>query len=405
MRGSPLTAGTISAQTTADGSTWLDRRALALIKRNVESAPIRFALWDGFELEAGSEQPVATILFKNRRALLSWVWNPDLHFGETYVSGAVQISGDLIGLLEAIYRALPVTGRRRPRFVPANDPHAARSNVHHHYDLGNEFYRLWLDRELIYTCAYFPTPDATLDEAQVAKMHLVCRKLHLARGERVIEAGCGWGALALFMARHYGVTVTAFNLSTEQIAYARDQARRLDLSSRVLFVDDDYRNASGRFDAFVSIGMLEHVGLQEYPALGRVIDRTLTSTGRGLLHFIGRDRPAPLNPWISRRIFPGAYPPALREVFERVLEPADLSVLDVENLRLHYAATLEHWLERFEHSSTTVACMFDFAFVRAWRLYLAGSHVAFRTGTMQLFQLLFARTGNNTIPWLRASGL
>ena len=404
MRGHPLT-GTISAHATAAGSTWLDRRILGRIRRSVDSAPVRFVLWDGFEIEPVSQRAIATIHFKNRLALLSWAWNPDLNFGETYMSGAVEISGDFGALLDAIYRALPPKPRRWPAFGRANDARAARDNVHHHYDLGNEFYRLWLDREMVYTCAYFPTPQSTLDEAQVAKMDLVCRKLHLAPGERVIEAGCGWGALALFMARHYGVTVTAFNVSTEQIAYARARAGRLGLSSRVAFVEDDYRNAVGACDAFVSLGMLEHVGLQDYPTLGRVINRTLTPTGRGLLHFIGRDRPAPLNPWITRRIFPGAYPPVLREVFERVLEPADLSVLDVENLRLHYAATLEHWLQRFEDASTHVAGQFDAAFVRAWRLYLAGARVAFTTGSMQLFQVLFARSGNNAIPWVRVSGL
>ena len=225
---------------------------------------------------------------------------------------------------------------------------AARENVHQHYDLGNEFYRLWLDREMVYTCAYFPEPDCALEEAQIAKMDLVCRKLGLRPGERVIEAGCGWGSLALFMAREYGVTVRAFNISAEQIAYARDRAKAERLLDRVEFVEGDYREVRGECDAFVSVGMLEHVGLADYPTLGGVIDRSLTEPGRGLLHFIGRNRPGPLNPWIRKRIFPGAYPPILAEVFGNVLEPWDLSVLDVENLRLHYAATLAHWRRRFD---------------------------------------------------------
>ena len=231
---------------------------------------------------------------------------------------------------------------------------ASRQNVHHHYDLGNDFYKLWLDEQMLYTCAYFPTPDATLEAAQIAKMDLVCRKIRLRPGERVIEAGCGWGALALHMARHYGVRVQAFNLSTNQIAYARERAAREGLADRVEFVEDDYRNVSGTFDAFVSVGMLEHVGLENYGDLGRVIDRTMGADGRGLLHFIGRNRPEPLNAWIVRRIFPGAYPPTLREVCAGVLEPQMLSVLDVENLRLHYAKTIEHWRHRFEASADSV---------------------------------------------------
>jgi cyclopropane-fatty-acyl-phospholipid synthase len=386
-------------------STWLDRWALGRIRARVTSAPIRFALWDGFELLPDGLTPVGTIVFKNRRALLSWVWDPDLNFGETYMFGAVEIRGDLVATLEAAYRAL---GDASPRpwwlWPSSNDVDAARENVHHHYDLGNDFYQLWLDREMVYTCAYFPTKDVTLEEAQLAKMDLICRKLRLTRGERVVEAGCGWGSLALYMARHYDVSVRAFNVSTEQIAYARDRAKAEGLNNRVEFIQDDYRSVRGTADVFVSVGMLEHVGKADYPTLGQVIDRTLGPTGRGFLHFIGRNTPAPLNPWIRRRIFPGGYPPTLREVFELVLEPQGLSVLDVENLRLHYAKTLEHWLERFNRQSDRVLAKFDATFVRAWRLYLAGSLAAFSAGSMQLFQVAFARGTSNAIPWTRLTG-
>ena len=386
-------------------STSLDRWALARIQGTVRSAPIGFALWDGFELPAPVHPPVATIVFNNRQALLGWVWDPELNFGEAFMSGGVEIRGDLVALLEAIYRAWGTT-KRRPWWLwqESNDVHAAKENVHHHYDLGNNFYRLWLDRDMVYTCAYFRTPDASLEAAQIAKMDLVCRKLRLQPGERVVEAGCGWGSLALFMARHYGVTVRAFNVSAEQIAYARRQASEQGLADRVDFVEDDYRQVRGTYDAFVSVGMLEHVGAPDYPTFGGVIDRALADSGRGLLHFIGRNQSAPLNAWIRKRIFPGAYAPTLREVFEQVLEPHDLSVLDVENLRLHYAKTLEHWRSRFNGASREVAAMFDTTFVRAWELYLAGSEVAFTTGSMQLFQVVFARGRSNVVPWTRVSG-
>ena len=241
----------------------------------------------------------------------------------------------------------------------------------------------------------------SLVEAQQAKMHHVCRKLRLQPGERVIEAGGGWGGFALFMARHYGVQVRSFNISTEQIAWSREWAKQQGLEGRVDFVEDDYRNITGRYDAFVSVGMLEHVGPGNYREMGALIERVLTDEGRGLLHSIGRDRPQPLNPWIARRIFPGAYPPTLQEMSE-IFEPNGLSVLDVENLRLHYARTLQHWLENFEAHVDDVEAMFDEAFVRAWRLYLAGSNRAFVHGTLQLFQVLFSRTGMNAIPRTRA---
>jgi cyclopropane-fatty-acyl-phospholipid synthase len=385
-------------------STKFERWALARIQRTVASAPIRFELWDGFALDSAAGPRVGTIRFKNRRALFGWVWDPDLNFGEAYMSGAVETRGDLVSILEAIYRAL-ATAKPRPWWLwqPSNDGRAAKHNVHHHYDLGNDFYRLWLDREMLYTCAYFPTPHATLEDAQVAKMDLVCRKLRLNPGDRVVEAGCGWGSLALFMARQYGVSVRAFNISSEQIAYARSRANVEGLTDRVEFVEDDYRNVRGTCDVFVSVGMLEHVGAPDYPTFGRVVDRSLGEDGRGLLHFIGRNQPAPLNPWIRKRIFPGAYPPTLREVFEHALEPHAFSVLDVENLRLHYAKTLAHWRQRFSQSAPQVSAMFDETFVRAWELYLAGSEAAFSTGSLQLFQVLFARGASNAIPWTRVT--
>ena len=406
MHDHPLPVPAISKDAASWASTFFDRWALRRIQQTVPTAPIQFALWDGFALPAPGHPIVATLRFRNRPALFSWLWDPHLNFGETYMSGAVEFSGDLVQLLEAVYRALaPVRPRQWWLWQPSNDVHAARENVHHHYDLGNDFYRLWLDDEMLYTCAYFPTPAHSLEAAQLAKMDLVCRKLHLKPGDRVIEAGCGWGSLALFMAANYGASVRAFNVSVEQIAYARERAARARLTHLVEFVEDDYRNATGIYDAFVSVGMLEHVGLRDYPTFGAVINRSLDANGRGLLHFIGRDRPAPLNPWIRKRIFPGGYPPTLGEVFEQVLMPQDFSVLDVENLRLHYEQTLDHWLRRFDDSAKIVARMFDETFVRAWRLYLAGSQVAFRTGSMQLFQVLFARGGSNQIPWLRVGGL
>ena len=386
-------------------STWLDRWAVARIQHSVRTAPIRFVLWDGYETPSAVGPAVATILFRNRPALWSWVWDSELNFGEGYTAGAVEIRGDLLALLEASYRALG-TPTHRPWWLwqKSNDAQAARENVHHHYDLGNDFYRLWLDREMVYTCAYFPTPDATLEDAQIAKMDLVCRKLHLQPGERVIEAGCGWGSLALFMARNYGVRVRAFNISSEQIAYARRRALAEGLADRVEFVEDDYRNVRGTCDVFVSVGMLEHVGVPDFATLSDVINRSLIDSGRGFLHFIGRNQAAPLNSWIRKRIFPGAYAPTLGEVFEHVLEPHRFSTLDVENLRLHYALTLDHWRRRFDDHETDVAAMFDETFVRTWRLYLAGSQAAFSTGWLQLFQVVFARGESNAVPWTRVSG-
>jgi cyclopropane-fatty-acyl-phospholipid synthase len=362
-------------------------------------------LWDGQRVLAPSSQPVGTIRINDRGALWRLLYHPEIGFGEAYTDGRLEVDGDLVHLLEATYRTQPhplaerlLRRTRRPR---PNTLDGSRDNIHRHYDLGNDFYRLWLDERLVYTCAYFPTDTASLEEAQLAKMELVCRKLALRPGERVVEAGCGWGALALHMARQHGVSVRAFNISHEQIAYAREQARREGLNDRVEFIEDDYRNVTGHYDAFMSVGMLEHVGTEHYRELGGVIDRCLPAHGRGLIHTIGRNRPVRMNAWIEKYIFPGSYAPTLGEMMA-ILEPFDFSVLDVENLRLHYAKTLEHWLERFERAAPGIAGRFDGRFVRLWRLYLAGSIAAFRAGSLQLFQLTFARPRHNTMPLTRA---
>jgi cyclopropane-fatty-acyl-phospholipid synthase len=383
---------------------WLARKLLA----SQGDPPVRIVLWDGEEVRASDNAPVAQLVIRDRGALLGLIMDPELGFGDAYSAGRIEVEGDLLRMLEALSRLPDTTGVFR-RMASAlvcgrSNPSTlagSRRNVHHHYDLGNQFYELWLDREMVYTCAYFPTPAATLEEAQLAKMEHVCRKLNLQKGERVVEAGAGWGSLALYMARHHGVSVTAYNISREQVQYARERARQAGLSDRVEFIDDDYRSISGKFDAFVSVGMLEHVGKDRYHELGATIDRCLGRTGRGLIHTIGRARRIPLNAWLERRIFPGSYPPTLREIMD-VLEPWNLAVLDVENLRLHYELTLKHWLERFEKAADGVGRMFDERLVRAWRLYLIGSIAAFHTSSLHLFQVLFSRGDNNCIPWTRA---
>ena len=385
----------------------VDRWLVSLVRKGLGPLPARMLLWDGSVWTLGNEDEpvVADLVMRDRRALFGLVRHPSLCFGESYVTGALEVRGDLLAFLEAVYRRwehTPYARRAEKRWRHRkNDVRAARENVHHHYDLGNEFYRLWLDPELLYTCAYYPTPGSTLDEAQTAKMEHVCRKLRLRPGESVVEAGCGWGALALHMARHYGVRVRAYNISHEQIVYARARAMREGLAGRVEYVEEDYRNIDGHYDAFVSVGMLEHVGLRNYRTLGAVVQRCLASHGRGLIHSIGRNYPARLQPWIEKRIFPGAYPPALGEM-THIFEPWNLSILDVENLRLHYAQTLRHWLALYEGAADRVREMFDDKFVRMWRLYLAGSVAAFTTGTLQLFQVVFAPGENNDVAWTRA---
>ncbi|WP_172597634.1 SAM-dependent methyltransferase [Sulfuriflexus mobilis] len=386
----------------------LDRWLLKILYRLIGEAPIRISLWNAVQVMPKHTMPVAHVRIRSRAALFRLMINPELYFGDAYSNGDIQLTGDLVTFLEYIYRGMARSKRNwlqkliihwqaRPRH---NSLKGSKENIHQHYDIGNKFYSLWLDNKMLYTCAYYPSPEEPLEQAQEEKMHHIARKLLLKPGETVVEAGCGWGSLALHLAKHYGVKVHAYNISHQQILHARQRAKEEGLDNLVTFIEDDYRNIQGKFDAFVSVGMLEHVGVNNYEELGAVIKRCLKEDGRGLIHSIGRNQPERMNAWIQRRIFPGAYPPTLREAMD-IFEPVNFSVLDVENLRLHYALTLRHWLERFEENTDQVAEMFDEEFVRAWRLYLAGSVAAFSTGTMQLYQIVFAPGTSNQVPWTR----
>ncbi len=405
-----MSAAPQSADPQRAGRDSIEARLLRRVLNSLGDPPIEFLFkWTGERVATHANDTVAQVRIADRGALLGLLADPQRRFGDSYSAGRIEVAGDLVKLFDALYRSTAQQGGEssaalrlagwlhRPK---RNTLAGSRDNIHRHYDLGNDFYSLWLGETMAYTCAYFPHAGATLDEAQVAKMDHVCRKLRLSPGVTVVEAGCGWGTLAIHMARRFGAKVRAYNISKEQIAFARQRLRESGLERDVEFIEDDYRNITGRYEVFVSVGMLEHVGVENYAELGRIARRSLTQAGRGLIHSIGRNRPAPLHPWIERRIFPGAYPPALGEMMQ-IFEPADLSVLDVENLRLHYALTLRHWLQRFEHNADAVRAMFDESLLRMWRVYLAGSIAAFDTGTMQLFQVLFTTERNNDIPLTR----
>ena len=386
---------------------WLTRNLLSAIG----NPPVAFRLWDGEDIIPAGLQAESVLKINHRKALVKLCMDPEYNFGELYSSRDVDVEDNLVRFLRIVYSSTYF----KPKTISAkileyfqhhrshsNSISRTRQNIYHHYDIGNDFYQQWLDRSAMqYTCAYFPDPAMTLEQAQVAKMHHICRKLKLEPGMSVVEAGCGWGGLALFMAKEYKVRVKAYNISHNQILFAREKAQAQDLCNEVEFIEDDYRNIQGLYDRFVSVGMLEHIGINNYRELGRVIDRSLQEHGIGLIHTIGRNQPGLLNAWIEARIFPGACPPSLSQMME-VFEPFCFSVLDVENLRLHYARTLTHWLDRFDAGIEKFRKDYDDAFIRSWRLYLAGSTAAFEAGTMQLFQVVFTRPRNNQLAWSRS---
>jgi cyclopropane-fatty-acyl-phospholipid synthase len=386
-----------------------DHSLIRWIMKQVGNPRISIRLWNGDEFWVTEERPVACMEIRQRRAVFELLRAPSVGFGECYSKGLIEVHGDFLAFVNEITAAL-TRKRERHYYGPkiqsmlwamrANTLARSRHNVQHHYDLGNQFYKLWLDERMVYTCAYYDAPAASLAEAQVAKLEHVCRKLNLRPGQKVIEAGCGWGALALHMAEHHDVNVIAYNNSREQVAYAREQAAAMGLDNRVMFIQDDYRSIDERCDAFVSVGMLEHVGLANFSALGAIIKRCLKPEGFGLVHSICRSHPERADPWIVKHIFPGGHIPSLGEMMA-VFEPHQFSILDIENLRLHYARTCAAWLQNFEAVADTVEEMYSEEFVRMWRLYLAGSSAGFQSGTLQLHQVLFAPHANNRVPWTR----
>ena len=276
-----------SAPAASTHTTKLDRFVIQSLFEYCGKPRIQIDLWDGTSFCEPESEPLAVVRLNNRTTLWKLISNVDIGFGDQFTEGNLEIEGDLVAVLCEIYTAKQrsiddrslvgkLFSKLTSKKARSNTLSSSKSNIHHHYDLGNEFYSLWLDSEAMqYTCAYFPYEAMSIEEAQIAKMDHVCKKLMLEPGQTVVEAGCGWGGLAVYMAKNYGVNVRSYNISHEQIVYAQNRAQELGLSDQVEYVEDDYRNIDGSFDAFVSVGMLEHVGLGNFAELGAVIDRCL----------------------------------------------------------------------------------------------------------------------------------
>ncbi|KMQ96002.1 cyclopropane-fatty-acyl-phospholipid synthase [Lasius niger] len=288
-------------------------------------------------------------------------------------------------------RILRGLGRFIHQFKPLfllNNLQKSKTNVAHHYDLNSDLYRLFLDKDMQYSCAYFKTGTETLEAAQIAKKKHIAQKLALTNPKlHVLDIGCGWGGLAITLARDYGVRVTGITLSKEQLLIAKARVKKAGLSDRIDLKLCDYRSLHQKFDRIVSVGMLEHVGKSQYQEFFLGIKKLLMPDGIALIHSIGRkDGPASTNPWIARYIFPGGYSPALSEIFQAV-EESKLWVTDCEILRLHYAQTIWHWRQRFERQQAKIKEMFDERFVRMFRFYLTSAELAFRVQDHMNFQL------------------
>jgi len=330
-------------------------------------------------------------------------------FREEYVDGAIDLAGDLQQLLRVGMDPRVQYMKLSPRTKVAvllqhlrslNTLKRSPGNIAHHYDLGNEFYKLYLDESLTYSCAYFKNEQDTLEQAQQQKYEHICRKLQLKEGESLVDIGCGWGGMLLHAARHYGIEGLGCTLSDNQAEYAAKKVAEAGLGKKIRIVREDYRKVQGQFDKFVSIGMFEHVGRSYIPAFMEKTKSILKQGGLALLHTIGKEFDNGADAWTTKYIFPGAYIPVLDHVL-RVAGQKGLIPVDIENLRVHYALTLEAWARRFEENVSAIERMFDSQLVRMWRMYLNGSAAAFRWGEIRVYQMLFTNGTNNELPLTR----
>ena len=361
----------------------------------------------------GTGEPVH-IKIHSSKAELRIALDPSLGFPEAYMDGELDfLHGDPLSFLAIAYQNMGLKGahslpmyimdglrRLGRRFQQINLPGRSRRNVAHHYDLSGELYRMFLDEDMQYSCAYFPRPGMTLEEAQLAKKQHIAAKLDLKPGQKVLDIGSGWGGMGLFLAKQFDVEVLGVTLSTEQLAVANQRAKDQKLSDRVRFELADYRSLRGPFDRIVSVGMFEHVGVNHFQTFFNKCRDLLTDDGVMLLHTIGRTYvPSATAAFIRKYIFPGGYIPSLSEVMPAI-EKSELIVTDIEILRLHYAETLKVWRERFMARRDDMVKLYDERFARMWEFYLAGSEASFRWQEMVNFQIQLSRQ-RETLPLTR----
>lgn len=362
---------------------------------------------NGMSETLGTGEPQATVTIKNSSVLRRAALNPSLGFGEAYMEGDVVIDGNMLALLQGFYQTGDALGNKSvikmiqafsklfPRKIGQQD---AIENARHHYDVGNDFYKLWLDRSLAYTCAYYANANDSLEIAQKQKFDLVCKKARLQPGQSIIDLGCGWGGLIFHAVENFGVTATGVVAAKEQAAYIEGEAARRGLQDKVKVQCTDWRDATGRYDRVVSVGMMEHVGFKQYPEFYQLINKLLKDDGIAFVHSIGRSYPHPVSadPWISKYIFPGHYVPALEHMVHYPAA-AGLHIVDVENIWQHYTKTLTHWAENYAKHREQIIKMYDAKFDRMWWLYLMGSIAAFKWGSLELYQTVM--TKNKQVKW------
>jgi cyclopropane-fatty-acyl-phospholipid synthase len=391
-----------------------DRLLESAIKPFIRRGNLRLTMPSGFAFHVGDGHgPLVAARFTTDAAVRHIFLDPEVGLGETYMDGTLCMEegtiADLLSLVLHQERDKMLPAWARPQWIlryihrrlqQSNRKIRSRRNVAHHYDLDERLYALFLDADQQYSCAYYESPDQSLDDAQLAKKRHLAAKLLLQPGQNVLDIGCGWGGMALYLAEFCNAHVTGVTLSQEQLRRAVTRADERHLAAKVQFRLQDYRDTQGPFDRIVSVGMFEHVGVGYYNAYFRKCASLLAEDGVMVVHSIGRSEgPNVTNPWIAKYIFPGGYIPSLSEVLPAI-ERSGLLVTDIEILRLHYAETLKAWRERFMAHADEVRHIYDERFLRMWEFYLAASEMAFRQQAMMVMQIQLTRR-QNVVPMTR----
>ncbi|HFD2029500.1 TPA: class I SAM-dependent methyltransferase [Clostridium perfringens] len=386
----------------------INKSIVKSIAEHLSDRPFDLEYWDGEIIKYGEEDPEFKLIIKNFPSKKELLADPSVALGEAYMKGDIDIEGDLQKFFESIIRNKDSFMNKNTVFRLASKIKApslmkSKKDIAHHYDIGNDFYSLWLDKTMSYSCGYFKSPTDTLYDAQMNKIHHILKKLNLKEGQHLLDIGCGWGYLIIEAAKLYKVKALGITLSEEQFKKAKERIKEEGLEDLVDVQLMDYRNlekSNLEFDRIVSVGMAEHVGHANLPLFFKNVDSVLKESGLFLLHNITNLVETEGNKWITTYIFPGGYLPTLREELN-IAADINFRTLDVESLRLHYMKTLEEWCKNFMNHLNEERDMFDDEFLRMWHLYLATCAAAFHYWDIDIHQILFSKGINNTLPMTR----
>ena len=381
-----------------------DKLFYKTLLKNMFSDPFKIKFWDGSEEKFGEGESKFQIIFNEPLSKADIINDPFITFGEAYMTKKLDVNGNLQSVVESLYNnkeSFLSNSEKYEKLIKkvTSNIKKSKDNIQFHYDIGNDFYKLWLDDSMNYSCGYFKNDTDSLNEAQINKINHILNKLNLKEGQSLLDIGCGWGELIISAAKQYKVRAVGITLSEEQFEKANERIKAEGLENLVEVKLQDYREIKNvSFDRIVSVGMLEHVGLENLPEYFHIVNNLLNDKGLSLLHCITAVNKGGNNTWIDKYIFPGGHVPAIKNIITYIAE-LELELIDVESLRRHYGKTLELWAENFESVLPIIEETKDETFIRMWRLYLKSCAASFNCGNINIHQILFAKGVNNDLPW------